>query len=222
MASAEPDEWEYQYDEHETEDFYIPIDVANVPSAQGPINALPNTGHPMLLKTKLKAINAELRETQNSTEPALVSTSQSRGSIQINRLHTLNPLVIYKDQLLSCQWTATIGTDLLFAKPNLEADNREEPLCSLPSVDLLATSSAKLVARVAWLQPQDNLFSETSTAEQATDSIDTSSQYLNSSRQPCESVAAMEVEKATERIPSSFLERLNAAKARRGDKSLPS
>ena len=55
------DEWEYEYDETETEALYVPIDLANVPGLQGAADDVPKTGHPVLIETKLRALNAQRR-----------------------------------------------------------------------------------------------------------------------------------------------------------------
>lgn len=212
MAHAEEDKWEYEYDENETEDFYIPIDLANVPAVQGAIDMRTNTnpsqrGHAMLLKTKLRNIDRERREAEiNSAVQNAEDASTSIGQIQIIGLHTENPLVMYNDQLLSCQWNKTIGTELIFAKPNQDDAQTEEPLRSLPSVDLLATGSAKLVARVARMRPREGLFDDED-GEENEDAPMTTEDSASTRTQPALPA------------PSSFLDRLNEAKAKRGETS---
>ena len=212
MTAPTDDEWEYEYDDVETEKFYIPIDLSNVPRGQKHVDSERRTGHPTLLKSRLRALNAQRGPQQdaaavdnaNGQEPGTV------GEAQIIGLHTENPLVMYNGQLLSLQWASTIGTDMFFTKPDPDANSEKKPLRSLPNVDLLATSSAKLVARLGRLRPRDELFDDAGVAESAT--------ATTAASQP-EMVTDDTQGSATlsEAPPNSFLARLNAAKAKRGD-----
>ncbi|OAG03552.1 uncharacterized protein CC84DRAFT_1095036 [Paraphaeosphaeria sporulosa] len=211
MAAVEDDEWEYEYDDNETEDFYIPIDLANVPSVQGALGLGGSTqrGHPTLLATKLRAITSERRDAESSLVVQNVEdVGESVGKIQIIGLHTENPLMMYNDQLLSCEWNKTIGTDLIFAKPGAIVEKEGKALRSLPSVDLVAMGSAKLVARVARMRPRDDLFDEDPKIgdQSSAEAMDTSG-------------AVEPVVQTTRPASSSFLGQLNALKARRGEAS---
>ena len=235
MGESDDEEWEYEYDDNETEDFFIPIDLANVPAVQGALGISGSTqkGHPTLLRTKLRALDAERREAEShSALHNIENEDESIGKIQISDLHTESPLMMYNGQLLSCDWSKVIGTDFIFAKPSSGSNQAEEPLRALPSVDLLATGSARLVARVAQMRPKDELFNEDPGVEgqagaenmegssaidvPATDNEGTTSvpvaapQFLTST--PAEAPAARPA-------PASFLERLNEIKAKRGEKS---
>ena len=206
MTDPNDDEWEYEYDEVETEEFYIPIDLSNVPKGQKHIDSERRTGHPTLLKSRLRALNAQRGQQQDV--PAIDSTNGQEpatlGEAQIIGLHTPNPLVMYNGQLLSCQWASTIGTDMLFAKPDADAESEEKPLRSLPNVDLLAMSSAKLVAKVGRLRPRDDIFNGIDEAGATTQpEVNTGD--------------AQDAARLSEPEPTSFLARLNQAKAKRGD-----
>lgn len=219
MAQEDDDEWEYEYDENETENFYIPVDLAHVPKARER-TTVPKTGHPMLLQNKLRAFNAGRKESERVSGLQDVYSSASMGEIQISGLHTANPLILYNGQLLSCQWTATIGTDLLFTKPNTEPYEGSNPLRSLPSVDLLATSSARLVGRVGRLRPRDALLEKGTEEVHTADNMDTSEEPQRIATNKNLPSEPMETdEQGSRRSPSGFLQRLNAAKAKRGDKS---
>ncbi|KAJ4404982.1 hypothetical protein N0V91_005525 [Didymella pomorum] len=217
MSHSADNEWEYEYDKVETEDFYIPIDLSNVPKGQKHVDSERRTGHPTLLKSRLRALNAQRGQQQD------VSTAQdgganangeeaaSFGEAQIIGLHTENPLVMYNGQLLSLRWASTIGTDMFFAKPDTDAESAAEPLRSLPNVDLLAMSSAKLIARVGRLRPQDELFNNVRVAGAATTQTTDAAQAEVNAEDVQESAAT------SIPSPTSFLAKLNAAKAKRGD-----
>ncbi|KAF2688066.1 hypothetical protein K458DRAFT_385626 [Lentithecium fluviatile CBS 122367] len=206
MADMEEDEWEYEYDENETEDFYIPIDLANIPEAQVPINAVPQVGHPVLLKSRLRAQRERAEADNIVSDPHISENSPSIGEIQISGFHTANPLIMYHGQLLSCQWARNIGTDLFFAKPVPDSETTSV-LRSLPDVDLISTGSAKLVARVAQLRPRDDVIEEMVDEDQVDQLADTPG--------PEKDTNGREVRPA----PNPFLARFNAAKVKRGDKT---
>ncbi|KAF9701621.1 hypothetical protein EKO04_001107 [Ascochyta lentis] len=207
MTDAAPDEWEYEYSSTETETFYIPIDLSNVPTGHALIDSERRTGHPTLLKSRLRALNAQRGQQQ---EVPVVGGSSERdpailGEAQVAGLHTPNPLVVYNGQLLSCQWAATVGSDLFFVKPG---GGGEEPLRSLPGVEVLAVGSAKLVARVGRLRPRDELFDGVGDGEGGAVAPALAEVNVADARD----AAGVE-----EPEPASFLAKLNQAKAKRGD-----
>ncbi|KAF2625723.1 hypothetical protein BU25DRAFT_396489 [Macroventuria anomochaeta] len=207
------DEWEYEYDDVETEDFYIPIDLSNVPKGQKHVDSERRTGHPTLLKSRLRALNAQRGQQQDAqvVDSTNGQEPETLGEAQIIGLHTENPLVMYNGQLLSLQWASTIGTDMFFAKPDTDADSEEKPLRSLPNVDLLAMSSAKLVAKVGRLRPRDDLFDDVDEANGAT------AQNAAATQPEVNVGDAQESAEVSEPASTSFLAKLNAAKAKRGD-----
>ncbi|EUC47945.1 hypothetical protein COCMIDRAFT_3078 [Bipolaris oryzae ATCC 44560] len=218
MTNIEDDEWEYEYDETETEDFYIPLDLSNVPAAQIPMVSQSRPGHPTLLKSRLRALNAARGQ---PVETAAGSNARQEmanmGEVQVIGLHTPNPLVMYNGQLLSCHWTSTIGTDMFFVKPDVDADTTQ-PLRSLPSVDLLSLGSAKLVAKVGRLRPRDDV-NHADDAQQPTESMQGAG---NGSSQAAVTSSESEGQRSGgEAKPTStnFLVRLNEAKLKRGEKS---
>jgi hypothetical protein len=218
------DEWEYEYDETCTEDFYIPIDLSNVPSAQVPLNAERRPGHPTLLKSRLRALNAARGQLSDMTSDGKITQEGTQelanmGEVQITGLHTSNPLIMYNGQLLSCQWTSIIGTDMFFTKPQANDGDLQHPLRSLPSVDLLSLGTTKLVARVGRLRPRDELFED---EEQARlDGVNQTGQTQDAASARSSIVANTMPPAPIHPIPASatFLARLNEAKARRGEAS---
>ncbi len=214
MNALTEDEWEYEYDDVETEDFYIPIDLSNVPRGQKQVDSERRTGHPTLLKSRLRALNAQRSQQQDLAQSVDTANGHEPGTVseaQIIGLHTENPLVMYNGQLLSLQWASTIGTDMFFAKPQPEAEVEEKPLRSLPDVNLLAVSSAKLIARVGRLRPRDELFEKVGESEGG------SAQAMGAVQPEATTGDAQESAQVSEPLPNSFLARLNAAKAKRGD-----
>jgi hypothetical protein len=216
------DEWEYEYDDNETEDFYIPIDLSNVPSAQIPTNSERRPGHPTLLKSRLRALNATRGQLPESTiDSTNTDETATMGEMQITGLHTTNPLIVYNGQLLSCHWTSTIGTDMFFTKPRAEADDQHQPLRSLPSVDLLSLGTAKLVAKVGRLRPRDEIFEDEENAQAPATSMEGLENEQNGLSAPTHTTTGGDQSASTHlnTASTSFLAKLNEAKAKRGEHS---
>lgn len=221
MAHTHEEEWEYEYHENETEDFYIPLDLTNVPEAQVPMVSQGRPGHPILLKTRLRALNAARSQPREfSNNPTEGRETGNMGNVQIVGLHTTNPLVMYNGQLLSCHWGSTIGTDMFFVKPVSLEEGNTAPLRSLPSVDLLSLGSAKLVAKVGRLRPRDDLFDDNNNNSgpetEAITALNDES-IVESIADQNASVERPSSESHVRPTPNSFLAKLNQAKAKRGD-----
>lgn len=217
MTDANEEEWEYEYDENETEDLYIPLDLTNIPAAQIPMVSQGRPGHPTLLKTRLRALNAARGQPiEFATRSSNGQDTATMGEVQIIGLHTTNPLIMYNGQLLSCHWGSTIGTDMFFVKPGSMEDGKTEPMRSLPSVDLLSLGSTKLLAKVGRLKPRDDLFDDTQT-ERAESAALNKHESANSTAG--EDIAATDEipEENIQPAPDSFLAKLNQVKAKRGE-----
>jgi len=215
------DDWEYEYDDCETEDFFLPLDLANVPGAQVPIVSQGRPGHPTLLKSRLRALNAAQGQPADFSTDAANGQEENAtmGQVQVTGLHTDNPLVMYNGQLLSCHWTSTIGTDMFFVKPDSGVG---VPLRSLPSVDLVSLGSAKLMAKAAHLRPRDELFVDESDGRQSTGEDMSALNNDNTSDAMVPPIPPPEVlatDQIVQPVPTSFLAKLNLAKAKRGEKT---
>ena len=74
--------------------------------------------------------------------------------IQILDLHSSNPIISYQGQIYSCEWTSTIGTDLLLSTTDPEFPHpvlKEER-----GVSIIASTGIKLFGRPAKLSPRPN------------------------------------------------------------------
>jgi len=225
MVNAEDDEeWEYEYDTTTTEDFYIPIDMSNIPAVQTTANTPGVKGHPVHLKSKLRALHAEHKDAESMLDvQGNESSDETLGELQITGLHTENPLLLYNGQLLSCQWLKCLGTDLIFKKPDDHDEDVGTPLQKLPAVDFLAMGSAKLVARVAQMRPRDDLFDDSGEiGGKKSDEVPSGDAQTSvpTDERGQDSTATRTHAQQTMPAPTSFLGRLNAIKARRGEATL--
>ncbi|KAF2477892.1 uncharacterized protein BDR25DRAFT_308741 [Lindgomyces ingoldianus] len=210
MSRSDEDGWEYEYDQSKTEDFYITLDLSNLPDREGapaPYSRGAGGRRPVILHNRLREVKGRKGNSKPVTQVPDHQDTENVGQMQITGLHTLNPLVTYNGQLLSCKWASTIGTDMLFVKRGADTTFPENPLRSLHSVDLLAISSTRLMATTARLRPRDELFDPGEGDEGTTvDAMDLSVDTVpTEQRRP---------------TPSEFLTKFNQVKARRGESRL--
>ena len=140
------------------------------------------------------------------------SASTRNNRIQILDFHTHNPLISYQNQLYSCEWTSTLGTDVLLTSPIPEFPH--PVLREQPNVSVLATSNIKLMCRPAQISSRQEV--SISAPE---------SSAPNTATPEATAAAALPIKIPIGLTPSrarqnqaNFLERLMAIKAKKGEK----
>lgn len=132
----------------------------------------------------------------------------SSNSIQILDFHTPNPLVSYNDQIYTCSWTTTIGTDLILNPAQSNPADTESPI--------LTKTRHKLSACPATLVPRREPQSSKSSASKVRphDAIDVPPPDGSiQTRIPLETHASLARQRQ-----AAFLENFIAIKAARGEK----
>ncbi|KAJ5670189.1 uncharacterized protein N7477_005552 [Penicillium maclennaniae] len=145
----DPDEWEYEYHDTETETFYLNLDLS---SHHGPIRPpRRRQGDPSNEPANAADDAPDANSGADTLYPLESAESETVGAerIQILGLHTCNPIVSYHNQIFSCSWADQIGTELVFAHPDSDPDPDHTPLYHGPSFDLLAANSVKILGRKA-------------------------------------------------------------------------
>jgi hypothetical protein len=135
--------------------------------------------------------------------------------IQILDLNSANPIVSYQNQIYSCRWTSTIGTDLLIT--TTDSDFTHPILREVPGVSVLAATSIKLFARPVQLASRSNVSTQAEPQGQ-TPALETSSQ---AEEEPQSTTITIPPNLAPSRArldQARFLERFIAAKAAQGEK----
>lgn len=229
----EGDEWEYEYSETETQDFYVTLDLTSRITPQQTKKGYVRLEHDIFADDGEADKGKDKDEQQASQQEATPDPAEENGTprkeptpepeeqdrIQIVGLHDDNPIVSYQGQIYSCHWASTIGTDLFFARA-LPAEDREariaEPMRKLNgSFELIGASSARLVARQAKLRPKTSQ-----------EKVQQSQPGPSHSFAPIQNPESMEVVKfpvpehasRAQKRQANFLEKLSAVKARLGEK----
>ncbi|KAI9808769.1 MAG: hypothetical protein M1825_003922 [Sarcosagium campestre] len=165
-ADDDGDEWEYEYDENATDTFYLTLDLT-------PFSELPklSTTQP---EAEDKPDDASPEPDGNEAPDASVVSSDNNQSehdgngakeeaspmmpdpIQILDLHSSNPIISYKNQLYSCEWSRNVGTELLLTVPTKDQNN-DQALPALhvtPRYSILAACSHRLTSTPTQLEPR--------------------------------------------------------------------
>lgn len=159
-------DWEYEYDENETEDIYFTLDLTtHVPNAiqekqyakNGKLIGLAapekNNAGPTNAPAADDQTNGhgDAEEPTNGTEPANDNTatlSAEPGTLQILDLHTKKPYVKFNNGFYSCNWFTDLGTQFWITNPGVAGD----PRLSGHVLDVVSSSQTRLVAKPANLK----------------------------------------------------------------------
>ncbi|KAA6413038.1 MAG: hypothetical protein FRX48_02781 [Lasallia pustulata] len=224
-------DWEYEYHETETETFYVTLDLSSTfttgrPKKKPKTSTVPAA--PLQPTTSAGIPDPAPQSTQTPPHPEALPqpTSELQADpsdrIQILDFHTLNPLISYQNQLYSCTWTSTIGTDLLLTTP--------DPTCTLPKLkeskgfDVLATTNIRLIGKPTQLIPRaDPRPSRDPSPAHHAEASEASPAHGNGARvEQAATASETRIDLGPNPSPSrqnqaAFLSRLMAAKAKRGE-----
>jgi hypothetical protein len=127
-------DWEYEYDEHETEDVYFTLDLTtHVPNAIqekqyakngkliGPEkNGAVSENAPQDDADGELALNGENNaQIDNDVDDA---TPTEAGQLQVLDLHTEKPYVRYNNSFYTCHWFTDLGTQFWITNPGVVSD----------------------------------------------------------------------------------------------------
>ncbi len=181
-----------------------------------PGTPIAETPVPMDIDPALDQPEEEDEDEEEEEKEEDISLPALKDRIQILDLHTGNPLISYQNQIFSCYWTSTLGTDILLTAP--VADFSHPILREKPNVSILAASTIKLMGRTAQLATRH---SEGEGGQSSTPAPETPTTSGN----PTDPEKATPVKIPLGPLPSrarqkqaSFLERLIAIKAKKGEK----
>jgi hypothetical protein len=234
-------DWEYEYDELETEDIYFTLDLTtHVPSAIQEKQYAKNGK--LIGPEKNGAENAPQDDDANG-EAALNGDDDPQiddnaiddaapleaGRLQVLDLHTEKPYIKYNNGFYSCHWFTDLGTQFWITNPGVVSD----PKMSGHVLDIVGSSQARLVAKPANLKRKraapEVEHHEGETAAQsieidddaASDVSDADSrvQFADASEQnPNEPMVVVPPKNDLHlQGQASFMERLSAIKLKRGE-----
>ena len=140
-----------------------------------------------------------------------LSLSEPPDRVQILDLHTHNPLISYRNQLYSCEWTSTLGTDVILTAP--QPDFPHPILREKPNVFVLATSSIKLMG-----QPVQIASRQGNEAGAPASTLAHETPPTDPAEPPPVKIPLGETPSRARQNQANFLERLIAIKAKKGER----
>ncbi|CAD6586215.1 MAG: hypothetical protein ASARMPREDX12_002304 [Alectoria sarmentosa] len=238
LAAEEDDsDWEYEYHETETESFYVTLDISSAANYKNPRTKTKELDPPppatsIAPTTPAAQENADPSEPPESPVPEALapmdvdqipdqsdqelSPPEPTDHIQVLDLHTQNPLISYQNQMYSCEWTSTLGTDLLLTTP---APNFPHPvLRDTPNVFVLAASSIKLMGRPAQIATRQRAEEGDEASTPAPENSTASANTASSEKATPVKIPLGATPSRARQNQANFLERLIAIKAKKGDK----
>ncbi|KAI7165952.1 hypothetical protein KC343_g14182 [Hortaea werneckii] len=163
-------QWEYEYDDNETEDFYLTLDltthVSNAVATPEPRKR--NRAAPKGKRRPETTAEQSAREERDAAVPAVTTarlpslpaaeadgeeqfpTATQEAKLQILDLHSDNPFVKFVDGVYSCNWHTDLSTQVYVARPGVT----ELPLRPGNVVDVVGLSRRRLVGKPVTLQPR--------------------------------------------------------------------
>ena len=239
--TTEESDWEYEYDEHETEDIYFTLDLTtHVPNAiqekqyaknGKPIHPEKNGAENAPQDDDANgeaAVNVD-DDPQNDDDDVDDAVPAEAGRLQVLDLHTEKPYVKYNNGFYSCHWFTDLGTQFWITNPGVVSD----PKMSGHVLDVVGSSQTRLVAKPANLKrKRDAPEVEHHEGETAAQSIETDddaasdvsdaesrAHFADSSQQnPNEPIVVVPPKNDLHmQGQASFMERLSAIKLKKGE-----
>ncbi|KAI5363513.1 putative transcription factor TFIIIC, triple barrel domain-containing protein [Septoria linicola] len=219
----EDTEWEYEYDDNETEDLYFTLDLTThvpdaltrkyetAPDSHGAARAAPNG-------------DAQQRDAAIEDAPPKpgITYSRPRPALQILELHSRNPLVKFDGGIYSCYWSTDLGTQFHIAQAGATA----EPKRAGTVLDVVGLSQARLIGKPVTLKQKKSNVADRAQSPADNDGVDQQNDVhdevqpapttLNDPTKPL--VIPRELCKdGTAESQASFLEKLSEIKLKKGE-----
>lgn len=137
-GSDEVSDWEYEYDQNETEDVYFTLDLP--PPQERPFKRRKTNPQP---EPTPQPVDASVQRPPSPSATAEDSTQSQ--PLRFQGLHTTSPYVEYNDQQYDCRWTTDLGTQFYITPAGLT----KHPLRPGHVVDLVAVSRVRLTGSYA-------------------------------------------------------------------------
>lgn len=201
-------DWEYEYDETQTEDFYFTLD-------------LPGT---VDRPTKRRKTYAEVAGDEGAAQPPRTQhvsdgdngrqASEPRSSpIKFTGLHSTTPSVVYGEQHYDCRWTTDLGTQFHVSRPGLT----KTPFRPGHAVDVVAVSRVRLTGCRITPPPSPKTSGKRSTATDHSIVLDDDDDEAEDDRDPNGSTRTTPFAGGQPQL--SFLERVAEIQRKKGEQT---
>lgn len=148
------DDWEYEYDGHETEDFYFTLDLTtHVPNALVQAEASLQGRHKTPVNSSARHSTAVDAPNGQNADSSDEEDEPSAGQLQIVDLYTTRPLVKLDENVYTCSWQTDLGTQFHVAKAG---DVNDKVRRAGTVLDIISTSQTRLIGIPVTLQPRND------------------------------------------------------------------
>ena len=163
------------------------------------------------------ADGAEIAASAADRDDQVGPTLESEDRIQILDFHATKPIISYRNQIYSCDWTSTIGTDILITAP--EPNDPHPVLRQGPGVTVLAATRLKLSGRPVQLDSRQTTSSETQShhSKSAPDSSSKPNKIPDGKQVTSVKIPDGLAPNRARQNQANFLQRLIAVKAAKGE-----
>ena len=161
--------------------------------------------------------DAEFAASATNGDERVGMPPEPEDRIQILDFHSPNPIISYQNQIYSCEWTSTIGTDVLLTTP--EPNDPHPVLRQAPGISVLAATSLKLSGRPVQLDSRQPTSSESQSHDHKSGLGSSSQPEKISDGKQITSVEIPDglVPNRARQNQANFLQRLIAVKAVKGE-----
>ena len=178
------------------------LDLSSTPIAHSKLRKRFTTSNP---KTQTSTIAAD--------DDLVQSPQLPEARVQILDLDSPKPVISFRNQVFSCQWATTIGTDIILSSPDASASQLDKAR----GFSIIGTSVLKVVGQAVQLVPHERV--QTSDHSQVTPDAIPMPQAENGDirRRTAVSNPVRELKAVSKRNQASFLECLQQVKTARGE-----
>lgn len=151
-------------------------------------------------------------------DKGLEPNESPESRVQILGFHTVNPIISYQNQIYSCEWTSTLGTDVLLSTPDPKFQH--PVLRENPGVSVIAATRIKLFGRPIQLTSRSGTNGEEPDSQEQTPAPEAMTQTCSTlvSDQPARvTIPVGKTPTLARHNQANFLERLIAIKVAKGE-----
>ncbi|KAK6412302.1 hypothetical protein LTR95_017992 [Oleoguttula sp. CCFEE 5521] len=145
-------EWDYEYDESETQDVYFTLDLSTYCPGSIARTEYSTNGKRARLTAEERNAGGKLVDPKAVAEDVPSNDTPDKepkvDELQVLGLHTKTPLVKFNNEFYTCNWFTDLGTQFWISDPGV-VDN---PRFAGHVLDVIASSQVRLVGRPATLK----------------------------------------------------------------------
>ncbi|EMC95860.1 hypothetical protein BAUCODRAFT_507161 [Baudoinia panamericana UAMH 10762] len=148
------DEWEYEYDELATEDFFFTLDLTTFVPDAVPLPEISRNGkRKLIVKEPTSERQVSLGDRDDDAQNDDRSTPpKDYGMLQVLDLHSTNPIIKLNNNIYNCNWHTDLGTQFYVSK----AGTITKALRPGHVADIVGISQTRLIGKPVTLRQHED------------------------------------------------------------------